>query len=363
MPITNQEAPEEEPGWSCHDCDVIINDDNSHGSEYDGYDNQRCLDCHREFENEWEANNSDEDDEDHSENGLVHSYSYRPRPSFLNSDGTASRYASMSSVNADGTGRPELYLGFEQEVEYRNHRSFSRRDGAIKVLASMNSGSTENVVYLKEDGSISNGFEIVSHPMTIDYAMNHLNWSGITALKGMGFESWNATSCGLHVHMSRSAFADDKHLFKFVKFIYSNRVDLVKFVGRESSYAKFGLDNFVSSWMDYDTGTRSQKSLMGMLKDRDTNNDRYCAINIQNANTVELRFFRPSLNVTTVQAALQFCKASFDYTEMLTTQEVVGSNALAFMSFRKWVRNRTDKYEVLDTRITERCGAMLGEDQ
>jgi hypothetical protein len=261
-------------------------------------------------------------------------------------------------------GRPELYLGFEQEVEFRGHHTHSRRDGAQKVLDAMNvRDKGENVVYLKEDGSISNGFEIVSHPMTLDYAMNHVNWAGITALKRMGFESWNATSCGLHIHMSRNAFADDKHLFKFVKFIYSNRVDLVKFVGRESSYAKFGLDNFVSSWMDYDTGVRTQHSLMKMLKDQATNNDRYCAINIQNAHTVELRFFRPSLNVTTVQAALQFCKASFDYTEMLTTREVVGNNALAFMSFRKWVRNRMDKYEVLDTRITERCGALLGEDQ
>ena len=255
-----------------------------------------------------------------------------------------------------------MYLGFEQEVEFRGHERYSRRSGAEKVLATMNN-APEDIVYLKDDGSLSNGFEIVTHPMTLDYAMNHLKWGGITALKRMGFESWSASTCGLHIHMSRSAFTDDKHLFKFVKFIYSNRIDLVRFVGRESSYAKFGLDNFVSSWVDYDTGIRQQNSLMKMLKNNDTNNDRYCAVNIQNAHTVELRFFKPSLNVTTVQAALQFCKASFDYTDMLTTREVVGNNALAFMSFRKWVRNRTDKYEILDTRITERCGAMLGEDQ
>ena len=360
MPNTNEEpveeVEEEEEQYSCCDCGTMHIMDDLHGSGYDGYDNQRCYDCHREYEDEYEANETD-DDEDENE-GLVHSYSYKPRPSFLNSNGTASSYSSMSEL-----GRPELYLGFEQEVEFRGHHTHTRRDGAQKVLDAMNTEQGENVVYLKVDGSISNGFEIVSHPMTIDYAMNHVNWAGITALKRMGFESWNASSCGLHIHMSRNAFADDKHLFKFVKFIYSNRVDLVKFVGRESSYAKFGLDNFVSSWMDYDTGVRTQKSLMTMLKDKETNNDRYSAINIQNAHTVELRFFRPSLNVTTVQAAMQFCKASFDYTEMLTTQEVVGSNALAFMSFRKWVRNRTDKYEVLDTRITERCGAMMGEDQ
>ena len=357
MPITN----EEEQGYPCDNCGTIIDDDSAHGSSYEDYNVQRCFDCHSEFENEWEANNPDDDDDD-DESRLIHSHSYRPRASFLNSDGTASRYASIASVNADGAGRHELYLGFEQEVEFRGHDRYTLLGGAEKVLTTMNN-APEDIVYLKDDGSLSNGFEIVTHPMTLDYAMNHLKWGGITALKRMGFESWSASTCGLHIHMSRNAFADDKHLFKFVKFIYSNRVDLVKFVGRESTYAKFGLDNFVSSWMDYDTGVRTQNSLMKMLKNKDTNNDRYCAVNIQNAHTVELRFFKPSLNVTTVQAALQFCKASFDYTEMLTTREIVGDNALAFMSFRKWVRNRTDKYEILDTRITERCGAMMGEDQ
>ena len=354
MPTANQEPIEEM--FECASCNDEFPMECANTSELDHYERYRCNDCHNEYEAEHDGDDED-GDEDENE-GLVHSYSYKPRASFLNSDGTASSYSSMSEL-----GRYELYLGFEQEVEFRGHHTHSIRDGAQKVLDAMNTEQGENVVYLKEDGSISHGFEIVSHPMTIDYAMNHVNWAGITALKRMGFESWNASSCGLHIHMSRNAFADDKHLFKFVKFIYSNRVDLVKFVGRESSYAKFGLDNFVSSWMDYDTGVRQQNSLMKMLKDQATNNDRYCAINIQNAHTVELRFFRPSLNVTTVQAAMQFCKASFDYTEMLTTQEVVGGNALAFMSFRKWVRNRTDKYEVLDTRITERCGAMLGEDQ
>jgi hypothetical protein len=360
MPNTNEEPVEveDEDMDDCCDCGESFPNDELYGSEYDSYDRRRCSDCNSDYNAECEAN-SDDDNEENENEGLVHSYSYKPRASFLNSDGSSSAYCAMSTISA----RPELYLGFEQEVEFRGHHTHSIRDGAQKVLDAMNASGSENVVYLKEDGSISHGFEIVSHPMTIDYAMNHVNWAGITALKRMGFESWNASSCGLHIHMSRNAFADDKHLFKFVKFIYSNRVDLVKFVGRESSYAKFGLENFVSSWMDYDTGTRNQNSLMKMLKDQATNNDRYCAINIQNSHTVELRFFRPSLNVTTVQAAMQFCKASFDYTEMLTTQEVVGGNALAFMSFRKWVRNRTDKYEVLDTRITERCGAMLGEDQ
>ena len=262
MPNTNEEPVEEEATIPCYDCSTMLSMDDMHGSSYDDYDNSRCRDCHREFEIEWEANNSDDDEDEDENEGLVHSYSYKPRASFLNSDGTSSAYCAMSTISA----RPELYLGFEQEVEFRGHHSHSIRDGAQKVLDAMNNKDIgENVVYLKEDGSIHHGFEIVSHPMTIDYAMNHVNWAGITALKRMGFESWNASSCGLHIHMSRNAFADDKHLFKFVKFIYSNRVDLVKFVGRESSYAKFGLDNFVSSWMDYDTGVRQQNSLMKTL--------------------------------------------------------------------------------------------------
>jgi hypothetical protein len=158
--------------------------------------------------------------------------------------------------------------------------------------------------------------------------------------------------------MTRKAFANDKHLFKFLKFIYGNPTELIQFAGRNSTYAKFDVDTFLNSWNDY--GERDSvrgSSFMKMAKHETINDDRYCAVNVRNVQTIELRFFRPSLKPETVQAALQFCDAAFNYTEEITTPQVMSGNALAFKSFRSWVKTQTDRYQILDDRITLRLGS------
>ena len=63
MPNTNEEPTEEESGTPCFSCDTMVHDDDLHGSSYEGYDNYRCYDCHRQFENEWEADHPDDDED------------------------------------------------------------------------------------------------------------------------------------------------------------------------------------------------------------------------------------------------------------------------------------------------------------
>jgi hypothetical protein len=215
-------------------------------------------------------------------------------------------------------------------------------------------------VYLKEDGSLNHGFEIVSHPMTLGFATNHFDWNGISGLIKKGCKSWDTSTCGLHVHLSRSAFRDEKHLFKFFKLILDNAPDVKRFAGRDSErWANFDKGYFLNAWNEYnDDGnyvSRTNDSLMKHAKNESRNDNRYCAVNLQNRHTVELRFFKPSLNPKTVQAALQFCDAVFNYTETeCDTKKVMSGNALAFRSFRSWVATQ-ERYALLSTRIAERC--------
>lgn len=323
----------------CSNCDTGLFSDDI--EEYD--DESYCIDCYREATGQ-------------SEGGLIKSYSYRPAPSFLNDDGSASSYYQSipSEVVKDrygnATPRSKLYMGFEQEVEC-SARGLSA--GAEMVITKAN--EDKQVVYLKEDGSINYGFEIVSHPGTLDFFMNHFNWESISKLSEMQYKSWQRKSCGLHVHMSRLAFADEKHLFKFLVFIYKNPNQLIQFAGRQSSYAKFDIDAFLNGYDGWGhRKTVRGSSFMKMAKDGHENDDRYCAVNLKNVQTIELRFFRPSLLPTTVQAALQFCDAAFNYTEKISTQQIMSKNALGFNEFSKWVKTQQDKYKILDERITTR---------
>ena len=338
MPTSNDE---EEFDYYCEDCGSGLLEDDSCTNEYSDY--IRCDSCNRDFVREYEAENNTDGE------SLVHNYSYKPNASFLHDDGTSSYYTTMTEDN-----RSMLYLGFEEEVEATDG---DIDEGAEFVLNTINHRGNESVVYLKEDGSIDHGFEIVSHPATLGFFMNHFKWEGIKGLSRLGYESWNRRSCGLHIHMSRAAFKDDKHLFKFLKFVYGNPTELIKFAGRKSTYAKFDVDTFLNSWNDY--GQRDSvrgSTFMKMAKRETVNDDRYCAVNLRNVQTVELRFFRPSLKPETVQAALQFCDAAFHYTEQISTPQVMSGNALAFNSFRSWVATKPDNYKILDDRLTQRLG-------
>jgi hypothetical protein len=250
-------------------------------------------------------------------------------------------------------------MGFELELE--TGRGVSRDDCARFTLETINGNNEDSVVYLKDDGSLDCGYEIVSHPMTLGFAMQHFKWDGISGLIRKGCKSWDTNTCGLHIHLSRSAFKDEKHLFKFFKFVLDNSTEVKRFAGRDSQrWANFDKSYFLNSWNEYnnDTGgyeTRSNYSLMAYAKNEARNEQRYCAINLQNRHTVELRFFKPSLNPKTVQAAMQFCDAVFQYTDTeCETQKVMSGNALAFRSFTSWVKAQ-EQYALLFDRIVERC--------
>ena len=320
---------DEDEYYECTECNEGIEPDHVH--RIAGSSDPYCGECF-----------------DNLESAMVHSYGYRPEPNFLYDDGHRSMYAPAHPTDPSRTA---LAMGIEQEVEYVGSNGL--KDGAEHVLKTINKYG--EVVYLKEDGSISWGFEIVSHPGTLEYFMNHFNWSGIEDLSRMDYESWNKRSCGLHVHMSRSAFKDEKHLFKFLVFIYKNPVELIQFAGRKSSYAKFDIDTFLNGTDSWGEPTRMRgSSFMKMAKREDSNDDRYCAVNLRNYSTVELRFFRPSLRSNTTKAVLQFCDAAFNYTEMIKTPDVMTKNAIGFTEFRNWVSEQKDKYAILNARIAER---------
>lgn len=323
----------------CYDCGDSVLEYNAYSSEYD--DNLRCRDCHNAYEDDCDSNS------------VIMNYGYKPSPFFFGDDGKASYY--QPSVEVEGVKRPVLHFGIEQECEYIGRGEMLQHAEWI-VEASKLSGN--DPIYLKEDGSISHGFEIVSHPGTLGFFMNQFPWFAIEDLANRGFASWNRRSCGLHIHMSRNAFLDDKHLFKFLYFIYNNPSPLIQFAGRTSSYAKFAIDAFLNGYDNYERAVTVRGStFMDMAKGKSRNSDRYVAVNLLNVHTVELRFFRPSLRAETTKAAIQFCDAVFNYTEMVDTPSVMSRRALEFNSFRSWVKSQGERYEILTNRFNERVTA------
>ena len=126
----------------------------------------------------------------------------------------------FKKVNDEDT---KLYFGFELEVEnYHNVRSCE--DMATDIRNNYN----DLDLCFEQDGSLSDGFEIISQPMTYNYIVKHYDdFKGILNDLGEdGFQSHNGGRCGLHIHISRDALgknADeiDKNINKLLLFTFN----------------------------------------------------------------------------------------------------------------------------------------------
>lgn len=264
-----------------------------------------CDDCGGTmYEDDY--HNCDSDDDDYEDS--IHGYNYKPYPIFHGESGP--------------------YMGFELEVECRNG---SRTDG-VDIMNNLD--PNEKRWYLKHDGSLNFGFEVVTHPHNLaEY--HKLDWSWLDKLNEAGFRSWNTSSCGLHVHIGVQDFKDENHQIRFTKFIYDNERQVKRIAGRTSSYAAFDSKGKVIPKIKY--------------KHRDPN--RYSAVNVQNEQTLEVRVFRGSLRKERVLSAIEFTHAVCEYTRDMKV--VPKSKPFSWLRFSAYVAANDEKYPNLFTIINE----------
>jgi hypothetical protein len=254
----------------------------------------------------------------------IHDYSYRPDPIFRSSEDEQTR----------------LYFGVEIETEVRGGDYGSRRVAAEYAQQQL---EMYDLAYLKSDGSLECGFEIVSHPLSHSYFMNDASrlWDTINKLKSdYNMMAWGTKTCGLHVHISRAGFNNGSHQHRFLQLVYNNKDFYEVLAGRSSSHwAKFD-DN-----VDPTTGQKSLKH-----KFERGGSDRYAAVNTNNRQTLEMRIFRGSLNPRFIKSAIDLAHASVEYTRVMSVKEV-RDGGLSCLNFRQYIESKSELYPSLNERI------------
>ena len=176
-------------------------------------------------------------------------------------------------------------------------------------------------IYIKHDGSINNGFEIVSHPATLNYHKNNFGWDELMKKAvSMGYRSHETETCGLHVHVSRNALGNtydeqDNTIAKILYFIETNWSYLIQFTRRkESNLArwanKYGVEHSIEATYNKAKGDYN----------------RYRCLNLQNEHTIEFRIFRGTLKHSTFIATLQFIHSLCSVCMNATMDEVYKMN-------------------------------------
>lgn len=265
----------------CEDCNNIIHHDDAN---YDG-DTPYCDDCYSKLEDK-----------------PIHTYDYKPEPIFYGAD--------------------NLYCGVELEID----KGGEYNDNAEILLDTANADSEH--IYCKHDGSISNGFEMVSHPMTLDYHTNQMNWLDVfNKAAQMDYRSHNTDTCGLHIHVNRSAFGSNHDeqedvISRIVYFVENHWNELVKFSRRTEGNLNHWASRYGISTTAKDTYKNAKDKLLG----------RYVAVNLENYATIEFRLFRGTLRYKTFLATLQLVDEICRLAIMLDDKAFEGMSWSSFVS-------------------------------
>ena len=272
---------------SCVRCGRIIHLDDAY-YEDDDEDDPLCYDCHTHARR----------------NKMIEDYYYKPEPLF---HGDGSRYFGVE-LEVDGAGEDDASAG--------------------QIMGIANGNGAENL-YCKHDGFLDDGFEMVTHPMTLEYHMKEMPWARILhEAIHLGYTSHQATTCGLHVHVNRDAFgnteeAQDAVIARILYFFEKNWEELLKFSRRTPRQ----LERWATRY-----GYKDQpKELLDHAK-KGYHGGRYTSVNLTNTDTIEFRIFRGTLKYNTLIATLQLLDRICDVAICLTDDQVKAMSWTTFAS-------------------------------
>jgi len=289
----------------CNACGDTFRVDDMRTRESDGF--LFCEDCYSE-----EGSTAEE--------RLIHDYSYKPSPEF--------KKLKWEKENSEDQ-KASLFMGLELEVQ----RDSSEKEASSKLISFLKKEKVEKHYYLKHDGSVPNGFEIVTHPFTLSYAHREMKLNKILRwMKEQEFTSEESGKCGLHIHLSRDFF-EDLEITKMRLFFKENEDKLKELSRRKGvgeNYCKFETIN-----------------TKDILNDS-SQSGRYWALNLNSStNTVEIRMFRGTLNPKRITAILQFMEALSYFVKVVgVTSLVIGEREYrknSWKLFIDWAKDQ-EKY-------------------
>lgn len=254
--------------------------------------------------------------------GVIKRYGYKPSPKFK---------------QVKDAEEPALFIGVENEVNFP-----SKYVPAVEVCKLYDSKETH--YYIKRDGSLDNGFEIVTHPCHFEYFKSGkfpidklFNENLEYAAPGTYLydvdddeEEYDEDDnpdlfkqCGMHIHLSKVAFSN-AHLYKFMRFFLTNETFIEKIAGRKAN-------RYCPKIMSKEM---KQKALTKGGGARDQ-------VNCQPDNTVEVRVFQGAITPEDYLRNIEFVYSLFQFTKKSSLLNITVAN------YKKYVHEYADKYPYL----------------
>lgn len=287
---------------SCDACGELYHDDDTRYDEVS--DEYYCVSCYAERQR--------------TNASAIQCYSYKPDWEYLHTEREASREAENL-----------FYFGIELEVENTSDGRHANTDTAatMRRLAP---------VVCKTDGSINNGFEIVFHPHTYQYATTEGKEAITNCLDELRKRHFSGHNFGgMHIHVSLDGFSR-LHLVKFHQ-LFRNASALFTKLSQQKAEK-------LHQWADFaNIGTAPGN-----------NYSRYSALNYT-AHTVEVRIFNSTIRADRFFKNLETVKAAIDYSKQSSLRELDDGHFLRFI-----MQNRS-RYRNLAKFLVEKHEHVMAE--
>lgn len=220
-------------------------------------------------------------------------YSCRDYPDKLIAKPSANEAGRPNHVFRSGAlvQRRDIRLfGVEAEVEMAEPASGSTKNRiANSVLRSLGS----EFAIIKSDGSLDNGFEIVSAPACLETHRRY--WPKLDSMPDKdSLRAWDTSTCGFHVHVGKDSLTT-LQVGRIIHLINhpANKSFVQKVAGRSSDrWSKF-----------------INKKLSCAHPNLTQSTDKYEAVNTLHRETIEFRIFRGTINTRHIIRNLEFVDA------------------------------------------------------
>ena len=241
-------------------------------------------------------------------------YSYKPSPNFKKS----------SCENEDH----KEYMGIELEFENNDIvLDDDKRETTYKIFEKY-----KDFLYIKSDSSLSFGFEVVTHPITLKSWLNEYLEKIKDTISIANADSFysNSENTGLHVHFSREALGKNilERQTTIIKLVtlFSNTINkdfIIKFTRRDEKklekWANFYNLKALNITENLDLG--NQDDILNIVELL-SHESRYKNINLKNKNTIEFRIFKGTDDIEDIKASLILLYNSIAYCIRNTYQDV-----------------------------------------
>lgn len=198
-------------------------------------------------------------------------------------------------------------IGLEIEIEHTRE--------CAEELGDILNAYLKDMHYVCHDGSLQNyGYEIVTAPRTFSETRSKFidMYKMLSELRRQGFTSHDNERCGLHFHVSRD-YLSNIQWEKLACFVVRTHSKLFRKLSRRKDfqYCEFRKTN-------YDRGSR------------------YVAINCENSNTIEFRFFRGTIYHDSFFASCEIIMSLVEFFKTSTAKRKTFQSYMNFMHKKKY---------------------------